>query len=108
MQQSSRRALLSGATLFGLLFGGGAATAGDGGISEGEMIANSCLACHGPGGQGAESMPPLAGWDEEALVEVMRDFREGRGDPTVMDRHATGYTDEQLRAVAAYLAAMDQ
>ncbi|MCG5537665.1 c-type cytochrome [Halorhodospira sp. 9622] len=108
MQQLARRALLGGAVTLGLVLGGSTAAAGDGAISEGEMIANSCLACHGPGGQGAESMPPLAGWDEEALVEVMKEFREGRGDPTVMDRHATGYTDEQLRAAAAYIAEMDQ
>ncbi|MFP4146394.1 MAG: c-type cytochrome [Halorhodospira sp.] len=76
-------------------------------FTRGEMIANSCFACHGPSGQGAESMPPLADWDEEELVDTMEDFREGRGDLTVMDRHATGYTDEQIREVAAYIAEMD-
>ncbi len=79
----------------------------EGGITQGQLIAQSCFACHGADGRGAETMPPIAGWSEEQLVEAMLDYREGERDPTVMDRHATGYTEAEIREVAAYIAEMD-
>ena len=79
----------------------------DASISRAELIANSCFACHGEDGQGAGSMPPIAGWDPEIMEDFMKGFRDGKRDPTVMDRHATGYTDEEIREVAEYLSELE-
>ncbi|MBK5937558.1 MULTISPECIES: c-type cytochrome [Halorhodospira] len=79
----------------------------DSSISRAELIANSCFACHGEDGQGAGSMPPIAGWDPEIMEDFMKGFRDGKRDPTVMDRHATGYTDEEIREVAEYLSELE-
>lgn len=77
-------------------------------ISGGELMANSCFTCHGPQGSGAESMPPIKDYSQDELISILTDFQEGERAPTVMDRHATGYTDEQIRAIAEYLSELDQ
>lgn len=76
-------------------------------ITRGELMAHSCFACHGPDGQGTEAMPPIRGHSEDQLVEIMKAFREGERDPTVMDRHAKGYSDEEIREMAAYLSELE-
>ncbi|MCG5541598.1 MULTISPECIES: c-type cytochrome [unclassified Halorhodospira] len=76
-------------------------------LTRGELIAQSCFACHGPDGQGADTMPPIAGWDKDLMVEYLLDFQEGKRNPTVMDRHATGYTEEEIRELAAYLSELE-
>ncbi|KPV40685.1 hypothetical protein AN478_05890 [Thiohalorhabdus denitrificans] len=77
-------------------------------ITAGEVMGNNCLTCHGSKGQGPGSMPSIRDFTEEGLVNKMTSFREGRDDDaTVMDRHAAGYTDEQIRAIAAYIANLD-
>ena len=87
-------------------FGAGGAS-GPGEVTRGELMANSCFACHGEQGQGAETMPAIRGYTEDELVEVMRAFREGDRDATVMDRHATGYSDDEVREIARYLSELD-
>ncbi|ABM61937.1 MULTISPECIES: c-type cytochrome [Pseudomonadota] len=94
--------LLAGTTL------GLAHASDDDTISRAELIANSCFACHGEEGQGAGSMPPIAGWDPEIMEDFMKGFREGKRNPSVMDRHATGYTDEEIREVAEYLSELEE
>ncbi|ABM62097.1 c-type cytochrome [Halorhodospira halophila] len=81
--------------------------ADDDSLTRGELIGQSCFACHGPQGQGADTMPPIAGWDEDLMVEHLKDFQEGKRNPTVMDRHATGYSEGELRELAAYLSELD-
>ncbi len=83
------------------------AHASGGEITRGEMIAKSCFTCHGEEGRGAKTMPRIRGFSPDGLVERLKAFREGEKDVTVMDRHISGYTDEQLRDVAEYLAEMD-
>ncbi|MFP4560928.1 MAG: c-type cytochrome [Thiohalorhabdus sp.] len=80
----------------------------EGPISAGEVMGNSCLTCHGSKGQGPGSMPSIRDFTEEGLVNKLMTFREGRDeDATVMERHATGYSEEQIRAIAAYIANLD-
>lgn len=76
-------------------------------VSRGELMASSCFTCHGPGGRGADSMPPIRGLGEERLLELLEDFKAGERDPTIMDRHAKGYTDEELRELAGYLGELE-
>jgi sulfide dehydrogenase cytochrome subunit len=35
---------------------------------------------------------------------LMKEFRDGKREATVMHQHAKGYTDEQLDAIAAWFA----
>lgn len=73
----------------------------------GEMLGNTCAACHGTYGgvngqiQG-EAMPPLAGMAEDDFVKAMKSFQDGSRPATIMDRVAKGFTDEEIRAMAAF------
>jgi cytochrome c553 len=67
-------------------------------------LLDACAACHGPDGAGQGAIPPFAGLEPEAFATAMRAFKAGEGDATVMPRIAAGLTDEDIAALAAYLA----
>jgi len=74
-------------------------------ISKGQIMANSCLTCHGSEGQGPGEMPSIRDLTEQGLINKLTSFREGREpDATVMDRHAAGYSDAEIRAIAKHIA----
>jgi cytochrome subunit of sulfide dehydrogenase len=47
--------------------------------------------------------PRLAGQDAGALVAGMQAFRNGQRPATVMDRIAKGFSDEEIKAIAAWV-----
>ena len=73
----------------------------------GENMAHSCAACHGTFGRlGDEAFAPLAGMPERQFVTTMIDFREGRRPSTLMGHVAQGFNDAEIRAMAAFFAAV--
>jgi cytochrome c553 len=74
----------------------------------GRALAATCTGCHGPNGASAGAIPSIAGMETERLVALMRDFRDGKREATVMHQHARGYTDEQVEAMAAWFAQQRQ
>ncbi len=73
-----------------------------------EIIAMSCAACHGTDGRKATAIPALAGKPFPVLHALLTAFKNDQmPDATVMPRLAKGYTDEELRAVAEYFAALE-
>ncbi|MDH3279985.1 MAG: c-type cytochrome [Gammaproteobacteria bacterium] len=81
-----------------------AAVHADGAVSRGALLAAMCDTCHGPGGSGSKSIPALNDLDADEIVETMKAFQEGEEDATIMDRHAKGYSEEELKAMAAHYA----
>ena len=71
----------------------------------GRDIAGNCANCHGTNGRSVGVMPALAGRPQAELVAIVREFRDGKRPSTVMQQLAKGYTEAQIEAVAAYLAA---
>ncbi|KRR15103.1 hypothetical protein CQ12_07425 [Bradyrhizobium jicamae] len=65
--------------------------------------AASCSGCHSAGA--AASVSRLYGRDAGEIVTAMTGFRDGSVPSTVMARIAKGFTDDELRAIAAWLAA---
>jgi sulfide dehydrogenase cytochrome subunit len=66
----------------------------------------SCAACHGPDGRGVGGIPTIAGRAADELHRTLLEFKNGqRPAATVMHQHAKGYTDDELRRIAAYVAA---
>ena len=49
-------------------------------------------------------MPPLRGRKAEEIVTAMAEFRSGSRPATVMDRIVKGFSDDEIRAIAAWLA----
>jgi cytochrome subunit of sulfide dehydrogenase len=72
----------------------------------GRNLAAGCSACHGTNGQvHGDTVKPLAGVAADKIVAAFNDFKSGALPATVMHQIAKGYSDEQIRAMAAYFAA---
>jgi len=67
--------------------------------------AASCSGCHSAGPTAGSSVSRLHGRDAGAIVTAMAGFRDGALPATVMNRIAKGFSDDELRAIAAWLAA---
>ena len=67
--------------------------------------AASCSGCHSAGATAASSIPRLYGRDAGDIMTAMTGFRDGSLPATVMNRIAKGFSDDELRAIAAWLAA---
>jgi len=76
------------------------------GVSSGALLASMCNTCHGVDGGGSKSIPALNDLESDELVETMLAFQTGEEDSTIMNRHATGYSEEQLKALADYYTSM--
>lgn len=69
-----------------------------------QVLAASCVTCHGTGGKSATAIPPIAGHTAAELKTALVAFRDGTSPSTVMDRIAKGYSDAELDALAAEIA----
>ena len=67
--------------------------------------AASCSGCHTSGAAAASSASRLYGRDAGDIMTAMTGFRDGSLPATVMTRIAKGFSDDELRAIAAWLAA---
>ena len=65
----------------------------------------SCANCHGTNGQARGDMKQRAGVSAEKIVAMMADYKSGNQPATIMHQIAKGYTDEQIKLIAAYFAA---
>jgi len=48
-------------------------------------------------------MPPIRAKTADEITSTMLAYRAGEGSPTVMDRIAKGFTDEEIRAISAWI-----
>ncbi|KXF74993.1 cytochrome C [Paramesorhizobium deserti] len=65
--------------------------------------AAACTGCHGSAASGS-AIPSLEGHAAADIVAQMRAFRGGQRTATVMDRIASGFSEEETRAIAEWLA----
>jgi len=66
--------------------------------------AAACSGCHPASPRVLSPVPRLAGVDQAAIVRALLEFRSGQRPATVMDRIAKGFTDDEIRALAAWFA----
>lgn len=85
------------------------------GVAEGKQIflqgvaaeqVPACMACHGPGGLGAQTFPRLAGQRYGYIVQQLDYFHRGTRVNTLMNAVAKNLTPAQMEAVAAYLSSL--
>jgi sulfide dehydrogenase cytochrome subunit len=86
-----------------LALGAGLAQAQDANL--GRNLAATCANCHGTNGHARGEMQPLAGVSAERLTVLLGGYKSGAQTGTIMQQIAKGYTDEQIRLIAAYFAA---
>jgi cytochrome subunit of sulfide dehydrogenase len=68
-------------------------------------LAATCANCHGTNGSARGEMKPLAGVPAEKIIALVADYKNGNQPATIMHQIAKGYTDEQIKLIAAYFAA---
>lgn len=73
-------------------------------------LAHGCIACHGAQGSSRDAViPPLAGRDPAALLELLQVYRRPEAaESTSMHRLTRGYSDAELAALARYFAEQRQ
>lgn len=64
---------------------------------------NNCFSCHGTDGRSPGAIPSLTGKKAEQALLQLKEFKSGQLATTVMTRHAKGYTDAELEALADYI-----
>lgn len=67
--------------------------------------ASSCSGCHAANTAVETPVPKIKGRSADDILAAMAAFRAGSKPATVMNRIAKGYTDDELKPIAAWLAA---
>lgn len=71
-----------------------------------EMLANTCVGCHGANGNSiGPATPSIAGMGAEYFVQSMEEFQSGERPNSIMSRIAKGYSSEEITAMSTYFAA---
>ncbi len=74
------------------------------GVSDAQLLASQCNTCHGQDGQGAKPNPSINGEESADMLDILKAFASGDEPTSIMDRHALGYSDEQLKMLSDYYA----
>lgn len=69
----------------------------------GRLLASNCFQCHGTDGKGP-GFERLAGKSASELFNKLKQYQSGSEGTGIMAKHAMGYTDAQLQALANWLA----
>jgi cytochrome c553 len=67
--------------------------------------AAACSGCHPISRWAGTPFTRLIGRNSAEIVAAMQEFRTGKRAATVMDRIARGFTDDEVKAIAAWYAA---
>lgn len=65
---------------------------------------SSCSGCHAINAAAETPVPPIRGRSADEIMTAMAAFRAGKQPATVMDRIAKGFTDDELKPIAAWFA----
>ncbi len=98
------RTLLSAGTIFLLAISAAQAAGGDPVAGKAKSV--TCVACHGPAGQGVPPNPALAGKTEDQFVQAMNDYKSGKRNNPVMKALTAGLSDQDIANLAAYYASL--
>lgn len=67
-------------------------------------LAAACANCHGTDGRSLGVVPSLAGQSKTALLQSLREFRDGKKPATIMHQLAKGYNDAQLEMLSDFFS----
>jgi sulfide dehydrogenase cytochrome subunit len=70
--------------------------------------ATSCSGCHPASATVNTPVPRILGREPDEIVAAMLAFRSGERPSTVMGRIAKGFSDDEIRAIALWLAAQEE
>ena len=75
------------------------------GPSDAPPGATSCSGCHPASKSVDTTVPRLIGRNPADIVTAMQAFKSGQLPSTVMDRIAKGYSEDEVKAIAAWYGA---
>ena len=64
--------------------------------------AASCSGCHANNARVETSVPPLKGRSAADITSQMIAYKSGQRPGTIMDRIAKGFSEDEIRAIAAW------
>ena len=67
--------------------------------------ASSCSGCHAASAKVDTPVPRIFGRQPAEIITAMQTFRNGERPSTVMGRIAKGFSEDEIRAIAVWLAA---
>jgi sulfide dehydrogenase cytochrome subunit len=67
--------------------------------------ASSCSGCHATSVKADTPVPPIFGRKSGEIIAAMQAFRTGERPSTIMGRIAKGFSDDEICAIAVWLAA---
>ena len=67
--------------------------------------ASSCSGCHATNPNAGTTVPPLNGRSAGDIADAMNEYKAGKRPGTIMDRLAKGFSEEEIKAIAAWYAA---
>lgn len=70
--------------------------------------ASQCFQCHGTNGYPVGDMDEIGGESAKSLYEAVIEMKYRGKTEGIMDLHARGYSDQQLRLIAEYIAAQGE
>lgn len=70
----------------------------------GKMLALSCASCHGTDGKSEAITPYIAGMGKANMYQILLDYKTGKRSDTMMQKHAKGFTDEELEQISYYFS----
>jgi len=80
--------------------------------AKGKAVYAKCAGCHGPNGErkALGKSEVIAGWDAAKTEEALKGYKEGKRDAHgmggTMKGQAASLSDEDIKAVAAYIASL--
>jgi cytochrome subunit of sulfide dehydrogenase len=66
--------------------------------------AAGCASCHGTNGRSAGDVPSIAGRSKRDLLTLLKEFKAGKRNATIMHQYALGYSDAELERIANYFS----
>lgn len=79
----------------------------EGDVEYGEYLASECTSCHQLSGE-VDGIPTIIGWDEESFRLSMFDYRSMAREHPVMTMIASRLSDEDIAALSAYFAMLEE
>jgi cytochrome subunit of sulfide dehydrogenase len=68
------------------------------------LWAASCMACHGTDGKAEGTGMTIGGRQGDELAGILIAYKGGQRQGTIMQQHAKGYSDDELRRIAQYFS----
>lgn len=72
-----------------------------------EALAFNCFTCHGTNGKSPGAMKSLDKLSAGEIRDKLKAFKRDENNPTIMNRIAKGYSDDEIAIIADYIANLD-